>query len=126
MIFLLFSILITDIYNISNTNKCQRGIFCAWKIYHSNSSKIYYFDFNFNIYIDFFEIKNSNEIILWLDFGTLFWLLISLNYKILILSIQKIDFIISEINNHIYWYKKIIWMNSFGNIDISSIFQTYL
>ena len=89
------------------------------------SSKMYYFDFNFNIYIDFFEIKNSNEI-LWLDFGTLFWLLISLNYKILILSIQKIDFIISEINNHIYRYKKIIWMNSFGNIDISSIFQTYL
>ena len=89
------------------------------------SSKMYYFDFNFNIHIDFFEIKNSNEI-LWLDFDAPFWLLINLNYKILVLSIQKIDFVISEINTHIYRYKKIIWMNSFGNIDISSIFQIYL
>ena len=30
------------------------------------SSKMYYFDFNFNIHIDFFEIKISNEIFDWI------------------------------------------------------------
>ena len=58
------------------------------------------------------EIKNLNEI-LWVDFDTLFRLLIYVNYNILILSIQKLDFIISEIDNNIYQYKKLfVWIHS--------------
>ena len=58
------------------------------------------------------EIKNLNEI-LWVDFDTLFRLLIYVNYNILILSIQKLDFIISEIDNNIYQYKKLfVWIYS--------------
>ena len=58
------------------------------------------------------EIKNLNEI-LWVDFDTLFRLLIYVNYNILILSIQKLDFIISEIDHNIYQYKKLfVWIHS--------------
>ena len=70
------------------------------------SLKIHYFYFKFNISIYFLENKISNEL-LWVDFDAFFWLLISVNYKILVLSIQKIDFVISEINSHIYQSKKL-------------------
>ena len=52
-----------------------------------------------------------------MDFDALFRLLIRVNYNILILSIQKLDFIISEIDNNIYKYKKYL-----RNIDKSSMF----
>ena len=42
-----------------------------------------------------------------MNFDALFRLLIRVNYNILILSIQKLDFIISEIDNNIYKYKKL-------------------
>jgi hypothetical protein len=58
------------------------------------------------------EIKNLNEI-LWVDFDVLFRLLISVNYNILILYIQKLDFIISEIDNNIYKYNTLFgWIRS--------------
>ena len=54
------------------------------------------------------EIKNLNEI-LWVDFDALFWLLICVNYNTLILSIQKLDFIRSEIDNNTHQCKKLFW-----------------
>ena len=77
------------------------------------SSKMHYFDVNFNIYIDLLEIQNSNEINIVIIFWSFFWLLIIVNYKILVLLIQNTDFVISEINSHIYQYKKLFgWIHS--------------
>ena len=62
--------------------------------------------FNLILLLLSLEIKNLNKIF-WMDFDALFRLLIRVNYNILILLIQKLDFIISEIDNNIYKYKKL-------------------